>query len=839
MNERYTFTDIFCKELDFSKDKKVKISKLIVPKIQRPYAQGREDKESTYVRNTILDEMFVALAEDKLFDFNFIYGNICASGDEYIMELLDGQQRITTLFLVYWYIANQELNAEAEEDKVIRDSLSRFFYETRSSTVFCQKLASYCIEFGGKKPSEVIRQVNWYFKSFDRDSTITAMLTMLDAIHERYIRQDNRALHTRLRNIQFYVHSLGVFNLSEELYIKMNARGLQLTPFENFKAALTHYIEKSNYSSFKTLVPLYHKESGEKVEFSYNFSVKLDAKWIDIFWQRGAANFDASYMSFFTRFFACKYIIATKESVSNRDMRDDSILKNLYTDAEKRTMNHEYLGFQVFHKILENHPEYILQLNKVLDTFYESDFKDAKNAIYEMMVPVWQKPSPKGDNFYCSLDSAMTQSKLVIFGAVIEYIDAFESFDTALFTQWMRVVWNVVENTDVNDIASMSSLIRKFSAIVHSVAEKRSEGESFYNALVQWKGDNGDAEENRALVEEVQKAKLIAEDEKWLPHFEEAEKHPYFKGMVMFFYEKGMSSPEYEHSLSLVKEMFDENGITQEYREEHLLIRAIVSQFTHWEGELNNCYITERAEPNKYLKKILATNGAVSQMFAKVLRGNNKEAVKNGLNECIRNANEKGFTPWEKCEDIDKEYCNMTIKRLRNNTKLYDWIADKEEQKNVVFRVYWYKAHIMFAVPNAWYDKVALDTQRAKVAKRIVEEYAFNFCDEDQRKMFDAYCDCFGNEIWLKNECEHCTSYVGFCLWHTLYITIQCKEKEFAEQLFQALKEDYKYKDGTELELELKIPMKHFKQKETFDELSSKIKEINKVVSEIKEIRSR
>lgn len=825
--ERYTFTDIFCKELDFSKDKKVKISKLIIPKIQRPYAQGREDGESTYVRNTILDEMFDALAEDKLFDFNFIYGNICASSDEYVMELLDGQQRITTLFLVYWYIANQELNAATEEDEVIRNALSRFFYETRSSsTVFCHKLASYRIKIEDKKkPSEVIRQVNWYFKSFDRDSTITAMLTMLDAVHERYFKQGSRVLHTRLRNIQFYVHSLGVFNLSEELYIKMNARGLQLTPFENFKAALTHYIEKSDNSSFKTLVPLYDKESGEKVAFSYNFSVKLDAKWIDIFWRKGASNFDASYMSFFTRFFACKYIIATKEFVSNRNMRDDSVIKNLYTEAEERTKKYEYLGFQVFHDILEKHPEYILQLDKVFDTFYENDFRGEKNAIYEMMVPAWEKPSQKGDDFYCSLTSPITQSKLVVLGAVIEYIDAFDSFDTALFAQWMRVVWNVVENTDVDDIASMSSLIRKFSAVVHGVSKKMSEGESFYNALVQWKGDNTDAGENRALVEEVKKAKLIAEDEKWLPLFEEAEKHPYFKGMVMFFYEKGMSLSDYKHSLSLVKEMFDKNGITQEYREEHLLIRAIVSQFTEWEGELDQCYITERAESNKYLKKILATNKAVRQMFAKVLRGNNKDAVQNGLNESIRNANKKEFTPWKNYKEIDKEYCNMAIERLRNASKLYDWVAFIEKQKNVVFRVYRYRGHIMFAVSNAWYDKVALDTERAKIAKDIVEECAFVFCDKNQRNMIYNNDDCFGNEIWLQRECEHCKLKVGFFLDHKLYIEIWCKEKEFAEQLFQALKKDYKYKDEAKLEL-VNTSKNHFKAEVTTPELKQEIEKI-------------
>ena len=388
MNERYTFIDIYRKELDLNKDMKVKVSQIIIPKIQRPYAQGRLDGVCTYIRNTLLNEMFENFKTDEIFDFNFIYGIVRPSNDEYVMELLDGQQRMTTLFLVYWYIANCELTEEDKEDKTIRDALHRFVYETRStSTLFCHKLASYRIDLSGQTPSKVIRQAKWYFKSFDRDSTITAMLTMLDAIHERYINQDNKALYTKLANIQFYVKSLGFFNLSEELYIKMNARGLQLSPFENFKADLTNYIGRIDYSPFKEEVPLYCKDSEDQVEFHFNFSVKLDAKWIDIFWRKGFENFDTSYMSFFSRFFACKYIISTKDIVNDRDMRQDSTLRKIYTDAENRTEADEYLGFQEFKSILTNHPEYVLTLDKVLDTFYQYDFKDSKKVIYEMMAP--------------------------------------------------------------------------------------------------------------------------------------------------------------------------------------------------------------------------------------------------------------------------------------------------------------------------------------------------------------------------------------------------------------------------------------------------------------------
>lgn len=823
MNERYTFLDIYGKDLDLDKDTKVKVSQIIIPKIQRPYAQGRLDGVCTYVRNTLLNELFANFKTDEIFDFNFIYGIVRPSNDEYVLELLDGQQRMTTLFLVDWYIANCELSEEDEEDKLIREALGRFVYETRStSTVFCHKLASYRIDLSGQTPSKVIRQAKWYFKSFDRDSTIAAMLTMLDAIHERYINQDNNALHTKLANVQFYVKSLGFFNLSEELYIKMNARGLPLSPFENFKADLTNYISAIDSPSLKKQVPLYRKDSEENVDFYFNFAVKLDAKWIDIFWRKGFENFDASYMSFFSRFFACKYIVSTKDIVSDRDMRQDAILRKIYTDAENRIEANEYLGFQEFETILTNHPEYVLTLDKVLDTFYQYDFKDSKKAIYKLMVPSWGKED--GDDFYSNIKSKMTHVKLIVFGAVVEFIEAFESFDTETFQQWMRIVWNVVENTNIDSLTPVSSLIRKFSVVIHSVAKGMAEGESFYHALSQWKGSDTDERENRALLEEILKASCIDKDARWLPVLEDAEKHPYFKGMVMFFYKEGMSLSEYKHSLSLAKNMFNELGISDLYRKDHLLIRAIASQFVTWE-ELSDRFITERAETNKYLKNILASSNAVRQMLADVLEGEGEESVKQRLAKCIDDAKE--FTAWPGASGKEIKYCNMAVSRIRHDIKLYDWIAAEEQEKGV-FRVYWYEGHIMFAIPRKWYAKVALDTERAKIANSIANTHGLEYDDPNQLNMYSQYGDSFGNDIWLKKDFGQCVLWIGFCLGHVLEVKLECKTEKDAEELLELL-EGSRCIEGDERLVRL-LPLVHFKAEETIEELSKKINEIVEVI---------
>ena len=776
-------------------------AKIVIPKIQRPYAQGRTDGVCTYIRNTFLDEIFESLQreDDEIFDLNFIYGIIKASNDDYKMELLDGQQRLTTLFLLYWYIANAELTGS--KDSGIRDCLSKFVYETRStSTVFCQELAQYKIDFADKTPKEVIRNAKWYFKSFDRDSTITAMLTMLDSIHERYTALKRNDLNKRLKYLQFYVKSLGVFNLSEELYIKMNARGLQLSPFENFKADLTNFVTNNDYPDFQKNVSLYKKGSKDEVSFSFNFSVKLDAKWVDIFWKSGAEDFDDTYMSFFSRFFACKYIIASKEDVSDRDMRSDKTINFFYTSAEEQIGSNEYFGFKPFENLLKSHPEYIITLDKVLDVLYRFDYSSEDKVIFNNMLPIWEKDKDKqGDDFYCNTSSKMSHVKLIALASVIKFIEAMPNFDPVIFTKWMRVVWNVIENTNIDSLTPVSSLTRKFSAVIHFIVNKQAEGLSFYAALSKWRNENSSERENRALLEEVEKARRIAEDSNWETIWKDVENHDYFKGMVTFFYNPEMSLNEYKDNACRAKEMFDKNGITEVYKKKHILIRAIVSQFNTW-SEINELYITERAENNKYLKNILASNAKVREMLNQVMYKNSANDIIDALQSYIDNASEPEL--WQNANEDDKQSYAMAVKRLRTDVKMYDWISEDETQMKSTFRVYLYYGHFMFAIPRKQYARIALDTERARMARNLCDYYGFAFCDENQKSMYEDYKDCFGNEIWLKQIRPSCTMWVGFVQYHKVKIQIECKTKKYAKELLETI-EGSSYIDDDERWIQL------------------------------------
>ena len=77
--------------------------KIEIPIMQRDYAQGRQ-KEKT-VRNNFLEAIKTTLEDDKTQKLNldFVYGVVKEEKEEKILYPLDGQQRLTTLFLLHWY----------------------------------------------------------------------------------------------------------------------------------------------------------------------------------------------------------------------------------------------------------------------------------------------------------------------------------------------------------------------------------------------------------------------------------------------------------------------------------------------------------------------------------------------------------------------------------------------------------------------------------------------------------------------------------------------------------------------------------------------------------------
>lgn len=245
-------------------DGETEVKGITIPIIQRDYAQGRKDKSTIRIRDRFLGALYDALVENKHATLDFIYGNV----ENGRLIPLDGQQRLTTLFLLHYYIARHEDIADVEWS-----FLQGFSYETRvSSRKFCQHLLSFIPDFQNSSLSNQIENEAWFLFEWKNDPTVNSMLVMLDAIHNKF-KQTTRLWPQLIGGaITFYFLPLKDLNASDKLYIKMNSRGKPLTRFENFKAELE----------------LKMKEVDEQLPQEENLAgtiiSKIDGEWNDMLW---------------------------------------------------------------------------------------------------------------------------------------------------------------------------------------------------------------------------------------------------------------------------------------------------------------------------------------------------------------------------------------------------------------------------------------------------------------------------------------------------------------------------------------------------------------------------
>ena len=90
---------------------------LQVPIIQRDYAQGRPDAQATAVRTGLLAALREALTHEQPLTLDFVYGELDPARR---FVPLDGQQRLTTLFLLHWYLALRAGRLFHPENRSIR-----------------------------------------------------------------------------------------------------------------------------------------------------------------------------------------------------------------------------------------------------------------------------------------------------------------------------------------------------------------------------------------------------------------------------------------------------------------------------------------------------------------------------------------------------------------------------------------------------------------------------------------------------------------------------------------------------------------------------------------------
>lgn len=249
--------------------------KIVVPKIQRDYVQGRENKTVEKNREEFVKELIGSLAENKPMSLNFVYGTI-QNSNEFIP--IDGQQRLTTLFLLHLYVLAKKGDIDA-----IGKLQKQFSYQTRYTTNrFFEDLAKDLPNLLKSDDfAQAIRASGWYVTPWDNDPNILSCIVMLGLIHENY-KQTINGNDGKSKQIAelliadncpitfMWLQLPSSFGSDNQLYIRMNSRGKQLTDFENFKAELYEKILKNE-----------ENDGAGKIN---DFKKKIDGDWYSLFW---------------------------------------------------------------------------------------------------------------------------------------------------------------------------------------------------------------------------------------------------------------------------------------------------------------------------------------------------------------------------------------------------------------------------------------------------------------------------------------------------------------------------------------------------------------------------
>tara|TARA_R110002110_G_scaffold339191_2_gene549602 strand:+ start:14601 stop:16958 length:2358 start_codon:yes stop_codon:yes gene_type:complete len=479
-----------------------------IPVIQRDYAQGRADQH--IVRDDFLKSLHDALClpeDDPLLplDLDFVYGSVVNGS----FQPLDGQQRLTTLFLLHWYLAWVDGLSEDFRTRIVTAGLSRFSYEVRpSSRDFINAFASYVPDVSAADCQNLVSMITdqpWYFRSWRFDPTIRSVLSMLERMHEVF--RKTSGLYIRLIDeatpaITFQLLDLEQFDLSDDLYIKMNARGKPLTSFETFKARFERHLE----SQFQGVPP----DVCNGTPLADFFSHRIDTRWSDFFWpfrDKRTATFDDAIMNLLrTVIMVTRGPEAAATAVDLADLRATARASSYTWFQDRAWLDQDMIVALI--TLLE-------RWSAGPETFrcYLPDTRNLdEQALFKEII---------------SRPTGLTFQQLAQLAGYTQYlVHSTEDIDPAAFNSWMRVVSNLATNTDYNrpedlrrSFAGLRDLVPQMNDIFDHLAGPDGDVRGFFRDQV---------------AEERIKAHLISFGDGWPERIDQAERHTYFRGQIGF-----------------------------------------------------------------------------------------------------------------------------------------------------------------------------------------------------------------------------------------------------------------------------------------------------------------
>ena len=556
---------------------------ICIPKIQRDYAEGRKSEAIERKRYSLLNDMLdvvYGIKEHLSFDFVYGYimsGNKIVAGNDWqnlqaypnvTFKPLDGQQRLTTLFLLYWLFGRDaDLRDQNGHSLLIyetRDTSEEFYHwlvkqdagtiiskwksevkhikkhnksnESKWKTEKGTRGVVDPIENRLRFPLASVPSLFTYMQSslssfkwdWHDDPNIHSMITVIEyavkIINERsLIYDDGINQNANLDNITFMLLDNLVCD-GDQLFEKMNARGKALTSYEILKSSLEEEMEQQGLPK-------------SDVSFVNSWQNAMDGDWIDYCWDNSniSANpqlktvrsveekLERLLVRMVGKSFYATDVIGTPIP-SNSDAIDytaqfiDSISKRGIINQ----VIDRYLEYARHERAVNSSMLSVLNFQSIFDDLQNLLFKDADNKWQDAssMLPQLNRSNKKTlmEEF---LDDNLTHNTRVMVYAMFAYlrivpakIIVLNNIEKANFVDWMRFVRNVYNSDNKNSgLDNFQDVKTAISAIdlwldVYKSTFRNNTHQDVLSLILNHIKDNPHSQEQARLDEEAIKADL-------------------------------------------------------------------------------------------------------------------------------------------------------------------------------------------------------------------------------------------------------------------------------------------------------------------------------------------
>lgn len=483
---------------------------IVIPSLQRDYVQGnRRDKISPFI-----DYLLEGLEGKEGIDLNYMYGTILKDDDGTISFVpIDGQQRMTTLWLLRLYLTAR---ANVQQPGAHRPMVQRLEYRTREyAREFCRALSEHVDAIVTRKLKLVdFARQPWFIEAWRHDVTVQGCMATLRIIDEKIgSRSASELLEQFDEKIRFSLQTLDD-DINDDIYIKMNGRGIHLTEFENLKAWLDQRVEREYDSNFIR-----------------RWQHCMDNEWADMVWQNRCVRKDDDENPIDNLMLRLLYTLAylywfqPNEKESINEGRDD----------QRRKLRHE-LGIDSNDDLVDYLLSHLnLGQSEKLKIFSHESLQFIADKL-DCLCSRWKqlngldlyfwKESETTLFFQMFLDGALDSipyGKLALCHAVLAY-PGREAKET--FEEWMYRMRNLIVNQDVHK-GNLLNIIDSISEIGDYLKEA-----GFRQMFETYSIKHFNQQQ---LAEE--KLKSQVQDEELQRFMRKLENHPFFVGQIKFLFD--------------------------------------------------------------------------------------------------------------------------------------------------------------------------------------------------------------------------------------------------------------------------------------------------------------